>query len=83
MKLNYKNQLRLTVALVIVSNMLNTLFRNWVFSSVGKCLCGLLWIIHPVMPGNRKPTPKEKLLLRLVGVVLILWGIFSRSYLYH
>ena len=83
MELSYQNQIRITVALVIVSNMLNTLFRHWAFSSVGKCLCGLLWIINPVMPGNRQPTPKEKLLLRLVGVMLVLWGIFSRSYLYH
>lgn len=83
MKLSYKNQLRLTVTAIIVSNMMNTLFRHWAFSSVGKCLCGLMWIVHPVMPGDRQPTQKEKLLLRLAGVLLIVYGIFSRQYLYH
>ena len=82
MKLNYKNQLILTIVIVVVFNLMNTLFKHWIFTSIGYCLCGLLWVLHPVMLGNAEPTKKNLNWVRLAGAVLILIGLMTRSYLY-
>ena len=82
MKLNYKNQLILTVGIILVFNTLNTLLHHWIWSSIGRVLCGLIWLIHPVMIGSGTPTKGQLNMIRLVGVFLILYGVFGRIYLY-
>lgn len=82
MKLNYKNQLILSCAIIIIFSVLNTVFKNWIFTSIGFCVCGLLWIIHPVMMKNTVPGKNELLIVRLSGVLLIVIGILTRAYLY-
>jgi hypothetical protein len=43
----------------------------------------MLWLLHPVMAGNREPTGKERNLIRFVGGgALILIALFTRSYTY-
>ncbi|MBQ2895440.1 MAG: hypothetical protein IJE26_01865 [Oscillospiraceae bacterium] len=81
-KLNYSRQLILTMAIVLVFNLLNTFLKHWVFTNIGYALCGLLWIIHPVMAGGREPTKKQLNIIRIAGGVFILMAIFTRSYLY-
>ena len=81
-KLNYSRQLILSIAIVLVFNLLNTLCRHWIFTSIGYALCGLLWIIHPVMIGDREPTKKQRNIIRLAGGVFFLIAVFTRSYLY-
>ena len=75
MKLNYKTQMVLTIALIIVFNLFDSTFDHWIFSSVGTCLAGLLWVVHPVMVDDEVPTARQKLLLRFTGVFLILLGV--------
>ena len=82
MKLSYKNQLTLSCIIVIVFDVLNTVFKNWIFTSIGFGICGLLWVINPAIPKNTEVSKKGLLAIRLVGVLLILKGIFTRSYLY-
>ena len=82
MKLSYKNQLTLSCIIIIVFDILNAVFKNWIFTSIGFGICGLLWLIHPVMPKNAEVSKKGILAIRLVGVLIILQGIFTRSYLY-
>lgn len=81
-KLNYKNQLLLTVVLILVFNVMNMGFKHWIFTSIGYCLCGLLWVFHPVLAGNAEPSKRNRDVTRLAGVVLILIGVMTRSYLY-
>lgn len=78
MKLTYKNQLILTCVISILFSVLNTFFKHWIFSSVGWCLCGLIWIIHPVGTKNMEPTKRNLLIIRLAGVILVLVGLFVR-----
>ncbi len=82
MKLNYSKQITLSCGIVIFFNILSTIFKHWIFHSIGYCVGGLLWIIHPVMMSDKAPTSKEKALIRIAGAILILIGIFTRSYLY-
>lgn len=82
MKLNYKNQLTLSCIIIIVFDILNAVFKNWIFTSIGFGICGLLWLIHPVMPKNAEVSKKGIIAIRLVGLLIILQGIFTRSYLY-
>lgn len=85
MKLNYKKQLLLTVVIILVFNIMNTVFKHWIFTSIGYVLCGLLWVFHPVMPVILDDTQSAKRVtnaIRFAGVLLILIGVITRSYLY-
>ena len=81
-KLTYKRQLILTVVIVLVFNLLNSLFKHWIFTSIGYALCGLLWFLHPVMIGDREPRGDLLNLIRAAGIALIVMAFFTRSYLY-
>lgn len=83
MKLNYSRQLTLTILLVLVGNVLSTIFKHWIYRNIGFFIGGLIWIFHPVMAGNRAPTAKELRLIQILcGGVLILIALFTRSYTY-
>ena len=75
MKLTYKIQLLLSCGIILLFNVLNTIFHHWVFSSIGWWLCGLLWIIHPVGTKNMEATKKNLLAIRLAGVFLVIVGL--------
>ena len=77
MKLNYKNQLILAIALVVVSYVLTAVFRDLLFRTIGLCLCGLLYTIHPVVPESDQSNKDLKKLVRLVGIALIFIGFFT------
>ena len=79
MKLNYKNQMILSLAIVLVACILGSILKHWLFRSAAYWLCGLLWIIHPVFPGGAEVTKRTLGWMRLAGVVLILIGVFSRG----
>ena len=80
--LTYKTQLIVSVVIVLLANILTTLLNHWIYRSIGFVLCGLLWIINPVMIKEGAPSKKYALYVRLAGVVLILIGIFTRAYFY-
>ena len=82
MKLNYKNQLTITILIGFVFSGLNMLLHHWIFTSIGRILAGLLWVVHPVMFGTVPPTRKQKWIIRGAGIFLILYGVFGRLYLY-
>ena len=82
MKLTFQRQLTLTIIIKLLFNLLTTALKHWVYASIGSCLCGLLWILHPVLIDSSTPTRRDLNLIRLVGVLLILYGIFSRQYFY-
>lgn len=82
MKLNYKNQMIVSVIFILLANVFSTVFKHWIFRSVGFVICGLLWIIHPVLMNGAEISKRTLLLVRIAGVVLVLIGIFTRSYIY-
>lgn len=81
MKLNYKNQLTITIIIAFLFSGLNMIFHQWIFTSIGHVLAGLLWAIHPVMMGTVPPTKKQEWIIRGAGIFLIFFGIFSRLHL--
>ena len=83
MKLNYRHQLILCCLLVLLGNVLSTIFHHWIYRNIAFFLCGLLWIFHPVMNGPNQPTGKQLWLIRIFGGgLLILIALFTRSYTY-
>lgn len=82
MKLNYKIQMIISVVLILLCNVLATVFKNWIFRSIGFIACGFLYLIHPVVPAGVETTKKTLVLVRVAGAFLILFGLFSRSYIY-
>ncbi len=82
MKLNYSKQITVCFVIVLLFNFLTTLLKHWIWHSIGWYLCGLLWIINPVMIHDKTPTKKEKTILQIAGCIVIIIGIFSRACYY-
>ncbi len=78
MKLTYKAQMIISVAIIILANILTEIFVSWIYRSIGFGVCGLLWIIHPVLPKGAEESNRTLLWTRIAGVILILIGIFTR-----
>jgi len=82
MKLNYKAQMIISVVIVLLANILSTVFKHWIYRSIGFVICGLLWIVHPVLMNGAEVSKRTLLWVRIAGIVLILIGVFTRSYIY-
>lgn len=77
MKLNYKNQMILAIGIVVACFVLTIVFRNLLFRTIGFCLSGLLYVIHPVAPAGEESNKELKKYIRLAGVLLICIGLFT------
>ncbi|MBE6638986.1 MAG: hypothetical protein E7616_05985 [Ruminococcaceae bacterium] len=82
MKLNYKNQMIISIVVILLANVLSTIFKHWVYRSAGFVICGLLWIIHPVLPKGAEVSKRTLWWVRFAGLILILIGVFTRVYIY-
>jgi len=83
MKLNYKRQLLLSVVLILLGNVLCTVFKHWIYRNIAYFVCALIWIIHPVMAGNQEATEKQLNQIRFwCGGIMLLMAFFTRSYFY-
>ena len=81
MKLTYKVQMIISVIIIIVTNILTEVFELWIYRSIGFALCGLIWIIHPVLPNGAEVSKRTLLWTRIAGVILILIGVFTRVHI--
>ena len=78
MKINWRKQNAICVLLVIIGNILTDTLDNWIWRSAAFVICGLMYILHPVLPSNVAPTKPALRWARIAGVILILIGIFTR-----
>ena len=78
MKLNYKMQMIISTVIIIFANIITEMFDFWIYRSLGFCVCGLMWIIHPVLPNGAEVSKRTLLWVRIAGIILILIGIFTR-----
>ena len=78
MKLNYKMQMIISIVIIILANIITEMFDFWIYRSLGFCVCGLMWIIHPVLPNAAEVSKRTLLWVRIAGIILILIGIFTR-----
>lgn len=78
MKLAYKTQMLISAAIIILANILTDLFQFWIYRSIGFGICGLIWIVHPVVPNRMEPTAQIIFWTRVGGFLLILIGVFTR-----
>lgn len=77
MKLNYTMQVILSVCLVIAGDVLNTMLGSWIFVSIGFCVAGLIWLVHPVIKDDAEPTKRDKIAIRIASVIFILIGLMT------
>ena len=82
MKLTYKVQMIIALIVVLLANVISTILKHWIYRSVGFVVCGLLWVIHPVLPNGAEVSKKTLLWARIAGLILILIGVFTRAYIY-
>lgn len=78
MKLNYKMQMIISIVIIIFANIITEMFDFWIYRSLGFCVCGLMWIIHPLLPNGAEVSKRTLLWVRIAGIILILIGIFTR-----
>lgn len=82
MKQAYKAQMLISVIIILLANVISTILKHWIYRSGGFVICGLLWLIHPVLPNGAEVSKRTLLWTRIAGVILILIGIFTRAYIY-
>lgn len=82
MKLTYKVQMLISLIIILFANVMSTIFKHWIYRSGGFVICGLLWLIHPVLPNSSEVSKETLILTRITGIILILIGIFTRAYIY-
>ena len=82
MKWTYKAQIMISLVIIILANILSTIFKHWIYRSAGFVVCGLLWIVHPVLAKGAEVSERTVLATRVAGIILILIGIFTRVYIY-
>lgn len=78
MKITFQQRLWITAILVFIGNILAGIFHHWVFHSAACVICGLLHILRPVLPENAEDNKKNRLAIRIAGVIIILIGVFTR-----
>lgn len=81
MKLTYKAQMILSFILVILGNILTDVFDFWIYRSIAFIICGLLFIVHPVVPKHLEGIDKAVFWTRIAGVILLLLGSFTRVHI--
>ena len=82
MKWTYKTQMMIAVAIIILANVLSTVLKHWIYRRAGFVVCGLLWIVHHVLPSGSEVSKRTMLWVRIAGIILILICIFTRVYTY-
>lgn len=82
MKFTYWLQIIISCIIILRTNVASTVLQHWAYRSFGFVICGMLWLIHPVLPKSAESSKRTLLWVRLAGIILILIGIFSRSYNY-
>ena len=82
MKWHFRTQVILSVVIIIVFNILSTVCQHWIYRNIGFVLCGLMYLIHPVVPETVLASRQMLWAIRIAGVILILIGLFTRSYVY-
>ena len=82
MKWTYKAQMIISVMVIILGNILTDIFDFWIYRSIAFAICGLLFIMHPVVPNYFETNKTAILWARIAGAILILIGIFTRVHHY-
>ena len=82
MKLTYKAQMLICLVIILLAHVISTILKHWIYRSGGFVICGLLWLIHPVLPNGAEVSKRTLLWTRIAGVILILIGVFTRAYIY-
>ena len=77
-KMTYETQLTISFFIVILGCILSDIFNFWIYHSIAYVICGLLFIVHPVVPKRLEGIDKAVFWTRIAGVILILIGIFTR-----
>ncbi len=77
-KLTYEAQLTISFTIVILGCILSDILDFWIYHSIAYVICGLLFIVHPVVPKKLEEIEKALFWTRIAGVILILIGIFTR-----
>ena len=78
MKLTYKMQMIISIVIIILANIITEIFDLWIYRSLGFCVCGFMWIIHPVLPNGAEVSKRTLLWVRIAGIILVLIGVFTR-----
>ena len=72
----------LSIVVILLANVISTALKHWIYRSGGFVICGLLWLVHPVLPNGVDVCKKTLFWTRIAGIVLILIGVFTRAYIY-
>lgn len=82
MRPEFKKRLITMAIIVFVFCILNTIFKHWIFTSIGFCIGGLICVIRPVKMNDIQPEKRQLMECRIAGIIVVLLGIMLRARLY-
>lgn len=82
MRPEFKKRLITMAIIVFLFCILNTIFRHWIFTSIGFCIVGLICVIRPVKMNDIQSEKRQLIECRIAGIIVILLGMMLRARLY-
>lgn len=82
MNAKFRNQLLVSIAIILVFNIMNTFLKHWIFTSMGYYACGILWLIRPIPFNTAQEEKIQKDACRIAGILLLIIGAILRARYY-
>ena len=82
MRREFIRQAEVCVLIILLFSVMNTLCRHWFFSSIAYCICGVIWLVHPVKMNDIRPEESQFKECRIAGVILFILGVMLRARFY-
>lgn len=76
-KLTFKRQMQIGIICIILGFVLSEIFHTGIFSNIAWVIYGMLFVVHPIFPKNAAEGKHGKLVLRIAGVILVLFGLMT------
>ena len=82
MRREFIRQAEVCVLIILLFSVMNTLCRHWFFSSIAYCICGVIWLVHPVKMNDIRSEESQFKECRIAGVILFILGVMLRARFY-
>ena len=79
MRREFIRQAEVCVLIILLFSVMNTLCRHWFFSSIAYCICGVIWLVHPVKMNDIRPEKSQFTECRIAGALLVMIGLALRA----
>jgi len=77
-KITFKTQFIAGIVIVALGAALSSIFKQGIIANAAICIYGALFLINPVQPENSEKSDYGRAKVRLLGVLIIIFGTIIR-----